>query len=80
MLLIIICMFSDLSERCQQKNIHLFHLYNQGWICTNEFVDAFTNLKDQRVMFKLLKILQYDVNFKHLTRETDMKLFSQLDK
>ncbi|XP_011493845.1 PREDICTED: tudor domain-containing protein 5-like [Ceratosolen solmsi marchali] len=70
----------NLSERCQKKKIHMFYLNDEGWICASQFVDAFTNLKHEKLMFKLLKILQCDVNFKFLTRETDSELFLQLDK
>ncbi|KAJ8680849.1 hypothetical protein QAD02_016636 [Eretmocerus hayati] len=61
------------------KTIHLFHMDNEGWISANEFVDAFTNLKDQRIMFKLLEVLEYPVNFRSISRDMDPQLFDQLD-
>ncbi|XP_058803464.1 uncharacterized protein LOC131671220 isoform X2 [Phymastichus coffea] len=70
----------ELSERCFRKIIHIFHLDNEGWIPVNEFIECFTNLKLERVMFKLLTIFNIRVDYKYLTRADNAQLFSQLDK
>lgn len=72
-------MFSGLSEKCDGKSIHIFDLEDDGWVSTAEVVDAFTNYFDERILIKLVKVLDLDVAFKYLTRETDPQLFSQLD-
>ncbi|OXU25066.1 hypothetical protein TSAR_000904 [Trichomalopsis sarcophagae] len=38
----------QLSEKCDNKLIHIFHLENNGWVCMNEVVEAFTNYLDER--------------------------------
>ncbi|XP_016837158.1 uncharacterized protein LOC100121779 isoform X3 [Nasonia vitripennis] len=70
----------QLSEKCDNKLIHIFHLENNGWVCMNEVVEAFTNYLDERVLMKLIQVLQLDIMFRDLTRKTDPYLFHQLDE
>lgn len=72
-------LISELSEKCGNKLIHIFHVENSGWVCINEVVETFTNYLDERVLMKLIKVLQLDVTFRNSTREIDPHLFSQLD-
>ncbi|KAL7287883.1 hypothetical protein TKK_0017946 [Trichogramma kaykai] len=69
-----------LSERCGRKLIHIFYLENDGWITAGEMTKAFTNLVDQRVLFKLLEVCEVHVDFKYVDKDSYPELFDQLNK
>ncbi|XP_014224286.1 uncharacterized protein LOC106650659 [Trichogramma pretiosum] len=69
-----------LTERCGRKLIHIFYLENDGWITAGEMTKAFTNLVDQRVLFKLLEVCEVHVDFKYVDKDSYPELFDQLNK
>ena len=58
--------------------IHVFHYNNNGWICTDEFVEAFTNLRDKRILIKLIKFMKIEVQFQEIQENNHPQLFTML--
>lgn len=57
----------------------IFNIEQDGWILTNEFIEAFTNLKLQSCLLSTLKAMNVTAIFKEIHRSEYPIQFSQLD-
>ncbi|XP_046816846.1 uncharacterized protein LOC124423308 isoform X1 [Vespa crabro] len=62
------------------KKLCIFHFENEGWLLTNDFVEAFTTYTTVSEYYKQLQICHLNINFKQINRLDSLTAFFQLDK
>lgn len=67
-------------KRDYERYLHVVRINGDGWVCTDEVVKYFTNLKDKNIMIKLLELLHLPVNYKQIARVDNPQLFESVEK
>ncbi|KAL2726807.1 uncharacterized protein V1478_007085 [Vespula squamosa] len=62
------------------KKLCIFHFENEGWLLTNDFIEAFTTYTTVSEYYKQLQICHLNINFKEINRLESPTAFFQLDK
>lgn len=73
-------MFYIIYTEITNKKLCIFHFENEGWLLTNDFIEAFTTYTTVSEYYKQLQICHLNINFKEINRLDSPTAFFQLDK
>ena len=69
--------FTELNSK--NKSLLIINLADEGWLSTDEFVDAFTDLHGTSVLLSVLNLINQVVPFKIINRTSHPALMAELD-